>query len=63
MALILKAAVGSADGADDADNQELGSGVPFTRKMTSARAPLLAFLPFYLRNRRHLRMNELPILG
>ncbi len=24
---------------------------------------MLAFLPFHLRNRRHLRMNELPILG
>jgi hypothetical protein len=36
--MILKAAFGSADDADDADNQELGSGVPFTRKVTSARA-------------------------
>jgi hypothetical protein len=34
----LKAEVGTADGADDADSQQLGSGVPFTRKVTSARA-------------------------
>ncbi len=59
--LNLEKAVGSADCADDADNQELGSGVPFTCKVTSSRASGVSFLPFYLRNRRHLRIKKLPI--
>ena len=33
----LETAVGSPDGPDEADNQELGSGVPCTRKLMSAR--------------------------
>ena len=59
----LKTAVGSADCADDADNPELGSDAPCTSKVKFSSGWVLAFPPFYLRNRRHLRMNEQPISG
>ena len=54
-------AFGSADGADDADSQKLGQDVPCACKVRFWPGSDLGIAAFYLRNRRHLRIDQQPI--
>jgi hypothetical protein len=61
--LILKKAVETADDSDDADRQ--GLEVKRSRTFEGTPKPSMDPVgqPLHLRNRRHLRLNELPVLG
>ena len=56
-------AVETADDADDADRQGLEVKRPRTSEVTPEPSMDSVVQPLHLRNRRHLRLNELPVLG
>jgi hypothetical protein len=58
-----KKAVETADDADDADQQGLEVKRPRTFEVTPKASMNWVVQPLHLRNRRHLRLNELPVLG
>lgn len=61
--LNLEKAVETADAADDADRQGLEVKRPRTCEVTPKPSMDSVVQPLHLRNPRHLRLNELPVLG
>jgi hypothetical protein len=61
--LSLEKAVETADDADDADRQGLEVKRPRTCEVTPKPSMDSVVQPLHLRNRRHLRLNDLPVLG
>jgi hypothetical protein len=59
----LEKAVETADDADDADRQGLEVKRPRNCEVTPKPSMDSVVQPLHLRNRRHLRLNELPVLG
>ena len=59
----LEKAVETADGADGADRQGLEVKRPRNCEVTPKPSMDSVVQPLHLRNRRHLRLNELPVLG
>ena len=60
--LNLEKAVDTADNANDADRQGLEGKRPLT-EVTPKPSMDWVVQPLHLRNRQHLRLNELPVLG
>ena len=59
----LEKAVETADDADDADRHGLEVKRPRTCEVTAKTSMDSVVQPLHLWNRRHLRLNELPVLG
>ena len=61
--LNLEKAVDTADNANDADRQGLEGKRPRTFEVTPNPSTDWVVQPLHLRNRQHLRLNELQVLG
>ena len=59
----LEKAVETADDPDDADRQGLEAKRPRTCEVTAKPNMDSVVQPLHPRNRRYLRLNELPVLG